>query len=1129
MKKQRNEKPSRLLSLTLAFAMLFTLTVPAAAVDPAGLWGEGNISSYGTWALAKDGVLTITGNNNALPNYTSGALPPWSDHADKIQSVVITGCTAIGEQTFMACPNLTDVSLPEGLTKIGSQAFKNCSNLTSISLPEGLTYIDQMAFMNCSSLTSITLPESLTDLNRQAFDGSGLTEITFPSNLTYIGGAAFYNCKNLTEVTIPSTVTIINENAFQGCTALKTVTVQGCPTIGEQAFRGCTSLTDLTLENGVSAIGQLAFKDCIALTTVVFPGSLNFLSDWSFDGCAVLTEVTFQGSCDGYSNNTFANCPELTKLRYPYSKSSSWEGRSPSDFGALNAKLVAYGTTSLVTDAVGTPLDLSSGTGTLTITSSNIPFAPAEASKVENYSSGYPNLVDIASVSCAADAMSVELTLEKVSTYTSRATTGEVYINLDPAVFAAEIVDDTGAVIGDHSITFSATGLEFEDVDPVPSPDPDPDPDPIPTQDPTPAPDPDPDPILPDPDSSPEPTLEPNPSPSRPSSGGGSSSTPRPTVTERPFPEVVTPPEGEVTSPIQDIVGEEPRQDWVDRVQLPEYAQDLYQLLVSGSGSSHSGGSDSFADFLQEDSNFRLSTRVSPGEGHGYEVGQAETVAFSLLSPYANGTSVENGGLPSMVFTDGSYFTVDVSKADKAINYGTLRLGDMVRTDTFNGVFVTKLPKDENYEEKKKEASSYIGTVFQAFDMDHPEVFWLSGKCKLRILTAQEPGGTPTAYFFLTLVDNNGFTMCSPDWTANGAVAAGIARRDTAVKRILSEVGEGTTVEKLKTLNRILTESNEYNTTPDLTTIGNEPHECLSALEGRTGNNGPVCDGYSRAFKVLCDQLGIPCVLETGYAKPTDQSSGTYHMWNSVQVDGNWYGVDVTWNDPVYNGIKGAKSGKENEQYLLVGSATEIRGMTFALSHPVLNRAAEGGVVFNNGPLLSPVALSGLVFDDLPALPYDDVDETAWYHSAVAFVHEKGLMNGTGSAQFQPQGLITRQQAWMVLARLAGESPAHMEDARQWAMERGISDGTAPLGVLTREQLVTLLCRFDGHAGSESGLQSFPDRDSVAGYARASFGWAVERGIITGTSAGLLDPVGSATRAQFAAILQRYLLTAEQK
>ena len=116
MKKQRNEKPSRLLSLTLAFAMLFTLTVPAAAVDPAGLWGEGNISSYGTWALAKDGVLTITGNNNALPNYTSGALPPWSDHADKIQSVVITGCTAIGEQTFMACPNLTDVSLPEGLT-----------------------------------------------------------------------------------------------------------------------------------------------------------------------------------------------------------------------------------------------------------------------------------------------------------------------------------------------------------------------------------------------------------------------------------------------------------------------------------------------------------------------------------------------------------------------------------------------------------------------------------------------------------------------------------------------------------------------------------------------------------------------------------------------------------------------------------------------------------------------------------------------------------------------------------------------------------------------------------------------------------------------------------------------------
>lgn len=173
-----------------------------------------------------------------------------------------------------------------------------------------------------------------------------------------------------------------------------------------------------------------------------------------------------------------------------------------------------------------------------------------------------------------------------------------------------------------------------------------------------------------------------------------------------------------------------------------------------------------------------------------------------------------------------------------------------------------------------------------------------------------------------------------------------------------------TAYEQLAQVNRWLTEHNEYNTSADLYSLPNAPHECLSALEGRIGTQGPVCDGYSRAFQVLCTALDIPCVLVDGYARSSAEHEGEFHMWNSVRMpDGQWYGVDVTWNDPTVRGVSGAVSGHERDIFLLVGADTEVLGLKFSESHPPVNRAANGGVAFTNGP-----SLSGAAFDPLAVL-----------------------------------------------------------------------------------------------------------------------------------------------------------------
>ena len=160
------------------------------------------------------------------------------------------------------------------------------------------------------------------------------------------------------------------------------------------------------------------------------------------------------------------------------------------------------------------------------------------------------------------------------------------------------------------------------------------------------------------------------------------------------------------------------------------------------------------------------------------------------------------------------------------------------------------------------------------------------------------------------------------------------------------------------------------------------------------------------------------------------------------------------------------------------------------------------------------------------ALPFTDVAEGDWFYSYVEYVYDNGLMDGVSATEFEPNGNMSRAMVWAILARIDGETVAGenwAETAREWAMANGVSDGEDADGYVTREQLATMLWRYAGEPGSDYSLSAYTDAVGVSGYASEAMAWAVERGIITGVADATLEPQGTATRAQCAAILMRFV------
>ena len=163
------------------------------------------------------------------------------------------------------------------------------------------------------------------------------------------------------------------------------------------------------------------------------------------------------------------------------------------------------------------------------------------------------------------------------------------------------------------------------------------------------------------------------------------------------------------------------------------------------------------------------------------------------------------------------------------------------------------------------------------------------------------------------------------------------------------------------------------------------------------------------------------------------------------------------------------------------------------------------------------------------ASKFRDISTSDWHFDAVQYVLEKGLMNGTSDWTFAPNDATTRGMIVTILARVEDVNTAGdpwYAAGQKWAIANGISDGTNMPGVITREQLATILFRYAKSKGRDvsrsAALTGFVDSDKVSSYALDAMQWAVAEELLQGSN-GKLDPQGSATRAQVATILMRFM------
>lgn len=149
-----------------------------------------------------------------------------------------------------------------------------------------------------------------------------------------------------------------------------------------------------------------------------------------------------------------------------------------------------------------------------------------------------------------------------------------------------------------------------------------------------------------------------------------------------------------------------------------------------------------------------------------------------------------------------------------------------------------------------------------------------------------------------------------------------------------------------------------------------------------------------------------------------------------------------------------------------------------------------------------------------------------WAKDAVEFASSRELFNGVGNDAFGPDLSMTRGMVSTVLARLAGADTAGGETwyakGTAWAVENGISDGTAPEQPVTREQLAAMLYRYAG-SPAVSGELGFDDADSISAWARDAVRWCVDNGILNGVGGNRMTPQDLARRGQVAAMLMRFL------
>jgi len=348
-------------------------------------------------------------------------------------------------------------------------------------------------------------------------------------------------------------------------------------------------------------------------------------------------------------------------------------------------------------------------------------------------------------------------------------------------------------------------------------------------------------------------------------------------------------------------------------------------------------------------------------------------------------------------------------------------------------------------------------------------------------------------------------------------------------------------------------------TADNVTAAAVEAHQIAQYTVTFDANGGSAVESQT-AFDG--DSIDLPSATRGGYAfsgwsdgSYTYAAGASYTVTQDVTLTAVWTAVSYGSSTTRYYAI--TASAGEGGSISPSGSVSVAAGTDAAFTitadsgYQISDVLVDG---FSAGPVaaytfeeVSAAHTIEAVFVPDWANPFEDVAADNWYYNAVRYVYEAGLMNGISQSTFEPESELTRAMLVTILYRLDSEPSVSSEDlfedvasgnwysdAVAWAAENGIvggyGDGTfGPADSITREQIAVILFNYAEYKGYDltaaNDLSAFSDAGSTSSWAQTAMEWAVGNGLLSGNGDGTLDPTGTATRAEVATILMRFIET----
>ena len=268
-----------------------------------------------------------------------------------------------------------------------------------------------------------------------------------------------------------------------------------------------------------------------------------------------------------------------------------------------------------------------------------------------------------------------------------------------------------------------------------------------------------------------------------------------------------------------------------------------------------------------------------------------------------------NNSSTNSISTNNKYYYNQLGYNAKLIYTALENNIDNLKKDNFKINFSTKFNDLLNKQNGKSVLDKSFQAALDAFFYDHPELFYID-LTKITLYTKYTTIGSKTTYT-VSLAPQNNKNYLSDSFSSESQVDNAINQIEQIRNSIVSRVN-GNNYNKALIVHDTLVDMLEYNQ--------NDGNSNTHNIYGAFVNRSVVCEGYAKSFKYIMDSLNIPCILVGGVA--TNNTSTTEsHMWNYIQLDGNWYGVDVTWDDPVIIGGSSKKSSRVRRDYFCKDSS----------------------------------------------------------------------------------------------------------------------------------------------------------------------------------------------------------------